>query len=54
LSTTHISYGSIIGIGLVNRRWGWKTIGQMLTVWVTTLPLRPGLGLGAGTYWLMG
>ena len=49
VSTTHVSCGSIFGIGLVNRRARWKTIGQIVVTWLTTLPL--GLALGAAFYW---
>ena len=48
VSTTHVSCGSIFGIGLVNRKRRWGTIGKILATWVTTLPL--GLGLGALLY----
>ena len=50
VSTTHVSCGSIFGIGLVNRRWHWNTITQILIIWLTTLPL--GLVLGACFCWL--
>ncbi len=39
VSTTHVSCGSIFGIGLVNRTLQWKTVAQILMAWVTTLPL---------------
>ncbi len=52
VSTTHVSCGSIFGIGLVNRQVRWKTIIQILVTWVTTLPL--GLALGAGIFWALG
>jgi len=39
VSTTHVSCGSIFGIGLVNRSGQWKTILGILLAWVTTLPL---------------
>ncbi len=48
-STTHVSCGSIFGIGLVNRRMRWKTVSQIAVTWLTTLPL--GAVLGAGLYW---
>ena len=48
VSTTHVSCGSIFGIGLVNRGRHWGTIGKIMATWVTTLPL--GLGLGALLY----
>jgi PiT family inorganic phosphate transporter len=39
VSTTHVSCGSIFGIGLVNRTFQWKTVAQILMAWVMTLPL---------------
>ncbi len=48
-STTHVSCGSIFGIGLINRRIRWKTASQIAVTWLTTLPL--GAVLGAGFYW---
>lgn len=51
VSTTHVSCGSIFGIGLVNRQRRFKTVLQILATWLTTLPL--GLALGAAFYWLL-
>ena len=51
VSTTHVSCGSIFGIGIVSGTARWRTIGQILLTWVTTLPM--GAFLGAGTYWLL-
>ena len=48
VSTTHVSCGSIFGIGLVNRRGDWRTVAQILVAWVTTLPL------GFAFTWLLG
>ncbi|MFZ0791909.1 MAG: inorganic phosphate transporter [Chromatiaceae bacterium] len=48
VSTTHVSTGAIFGIGAVNGKRNWSTIGQILLTWVVTLPL--GLVLGAGMY----
>ena len=39
VSTTHVSCGSIFGIGAVNRSGKWDTISKILGTWVTTLPL---------------
>jgi PiT family inorganic phosphate transporter len=39
VSTTHVSCGSIFGIGLVNRTFRWKKGAEILAAWVTTLPL---------------
>lgn len=38
VSTTHVSCGSLFGIGAVNRSARWKTIGKILVAWVVTLP----------------
>lgn len=38
VSTTHVSCGSIFGIGAVNRSGRWKTISRILLTWLTTLP----------------
>lgn len=39
VSTTHVSCGSIFGIGIANRAGKWQTITKILLTWVTTLPL---------------
>ncbi len=39
VSTTHVSCGSLFGIGVVNGRARWKTIGGIFLAWVTTVPL---------------
>ncbi len=51
VSTTHVSCGSIFGIGMVSGTARWRTIGQILLTWVTTLPM--GALLGAGMYWIL-
>ena len=51
VSTTHVSCGSILGIGLVNRRAQWKTVARIAVTWLTTLPM--GALLGAGFCWLL-
>jgi len=51
VSTTHVSCGSIFGIGMVSGTARWRTIGQILLTWMTTLPM--GALLGAGAYWLL-
>jgi len=38
VSTTHVSCGSLFGIGAVTRQAQWKTIGTVLFAWVVTLP----------------
>ncbi|MCH9022480.1 MAG: anion permease [Planctomycetes bacterium] len=44
VSTTHVSCGSLFGIGMAKRSCQWKTILEILAVWVTTLPLAALLG----------
>jgi PiT family inorganic phosphate transporter len=44
VSTTHVSCGSLFGIGAVTRQAHWKTIATILLAWVTTLPLAGALG----------
>ncbi len=45
VSTTHVSCGSIFGIGAVTKKAKWDTIKKILVAWVTTLPLGALLGL---------
>lgn len=47
VSTTHVATGGIFGISAVTGKARWKTIGAILTAWVTTLPLGAALGAGA-------
>lgn len=44
VSTTHVSCGSLFGIGFVNGTGRWRTIGTIVFAWVTTLPLAGALG----------
>lgn len=39
VSTTHVSCGALFGIGAVNGRASWRTIGQIVLAWVITLPV---------------
>lgn len=52
VSTTHVSCGSLFGIGSVTRQAHWKMIGQILAAWLITLPL--GAAAGALGYYLAG
>ena len=52
VSTTHVSCGSIFGIGLATRTGNAGVVAQILTTWVTTLPL--GLALGSLFYRALG
>ncbi len=38
VSTTHVSVGSIFGIGLVTRRSDRRVVGEILAAWLLTLP----------------
>ncbi len=51
VSTTHVSVGSIFGIGVAGGKPQWATVGKIGTTWLTTLPL--GGVLGAGLYYLL-
>jgi len=39
VSTTHVSCGSLFGIGAVTGQARWKTIGAVLLAWIVTLPV---------------
>lgn len=39
VSTTHVSCGSLFGIGLVNKKANWSSIRQIALAWVLTLPI---------------
>jgi PiT family inorganic phosphate transporter len=43
VSTTHVSCGSLFGIGAITGRARLKTIGTILLAWTTTLPLAAAL-----------
>jgi PiT family inorganic phosphate transporter len=51
VSTTHVSVGSLFGIGTVNGTARVKMILTILVAWITTLPT--GAALGAGVYLLL-
>jgi PiT family inorganic phosphate transporter len=52
VSTTHVTSGSIFGIGLLRRHEAdWRRVGDILLSWVATLPL--GAALAAFSYWLL-
>ncbi len=44
VSTTHVSIGALFGIGAVNGKAHWRTIGTILLAWVTTLPVAAASG----------
>jgi inorganic phosphate transporter, PiT family len=51
VSTTHVSVGSLFGIGVVNRTARARTVLTILLAWVTTLPI--GAALATGVYLLL-
>ena len=44
VSTTHVSCGSLFGIGTVTRQARWKTIAEIVLAWIVTLPVAGALG----------
>lgn len=38
VSTTHVSVGSLVGIGVVNQKANWRMIRDVMIAWVTTVP----------------
>lgn len=49
VSTTHVSCGSLFGIGTITRQANWGVIGKILGAWLITLPI--GAIVGAVCYW---
>ena len=44
VSTTHVSVGALLGIGIFSRRAKWKTVVPVLLAWLVTLPCAALLG----------
>jgi PiT family inorganic phosphate transporter len=44
VSTTHVSVGSLLGIGIVTGQAKWKTVIPVLLSWILTFPLAAVLG----------
>jgi PiT family inorganic phosphate transporter len=44
VSTTHVSCGSLFGIGTITKQAHWRSILKILMAWLVTLPLAGGLG----------
>ncbi len=38
VSTTHVSVGSLLGIGATTRQAKWRKVGEILLAWVSTVP----------------
>lgn len=51
VSTTHVSVGSMLGIGIVNRRAHWSKAGEILVAWLSTVPC--GAAIAALVYWAL-
>ncbi|GIK17219.1 MAG: phosphate transporter [Planctomycetota bacterium] len=51
VSTTHVSCGSLFGMGFATGATRWKTVGAILLAWATTLPC--GALLGAAAFWML-
>jgi len=51
VSTTHVSVGSLFGIGSVTRNTNLKVISQILFSWLLTLPIAA--LLSGIVYWIM-
>jgi len=51
VSTTHVSCGTLFGIGAVTGQAKWKTILTILIAWVTTLPVAA--VLAALSFWVL-
>ena len=51
VSTTHVSVGSLIGIGIVTRKTKWPGVAQIVLCWLVTLPC--GAALAALACWCM-
>lgn len=47
VSTTHVSCGSLFGIGAVNCKGHWGMVGKIVVAWVTTLPVAGIIGFFA-------
>lgn len=52
VSTTHVSVGSLLGIGITTRQAHWRKVGEILLAWITTVPC--GALLAAIAYWVVG
>jgi PiT family inorganic phosphate transporter len=48
VSTTHVSTGAIVGIGLHRHQVKWKLVRELLLAWLVTFPA--GAVLAAGVY----
>jgi PiT family inorganic phosphate transporter len=44
VSTTHVSVGALLGIGIATRQAKWRTVIPVLTAWIVTVPCAALLG----------
>lgn len=51
VSTTHVSVGALLGIGIITRQAKWRTVIPVLAAWVITLPCA---ALLAGLFFVIG
>ena len=51
VSTTHVSVGSLLGIGIVTTQAKWRKVGEILLAWIITVPC--GAIAGAVAYWIV-
>jgi PiT family inorganic phosphate transporter len=51
VSTTHVSVGSLLGMGVVTRQAKWKKVWEIMLAWFSTVPC--GALLGAVAYWVI-
>lgn len=51
LSTTHVSVGSLLGIGVTTGQAKWKMVGEIMLAWFSTVPC--GAIFAAVAYWLI-
>ena len=50
VSTTHVSVGALLGIGITTRQAKWRSVGGIVLCWIVTLPCAA--VLAAMTYWI--
>jgi inorganic phosphate transporter, PiT family len=51
VSTTHVSTGAIVGVGIHRRRVRWTLVGELLLAWLVTVPVAA--AIAAATYRLL-
>jgi PiT family inorganic phosphate transporter len=51
VSTTHVSVGSIFGVGLISKKANVRVFYQILLSWMLTLPIAA--AISGGAYWVL-